>query len=84
MYKILNSFLICVKTNFSEHCSGLTDLNIGGYNEVTDEGVVCLAMKRGSQITKLNLSFCNTLTDTAMKSLGYHCSNIQHLNIQGM
>jgi F-box/leucine-rich repeat protein 2/20 len=50
---------------------------------VTDEGVVCLVMKCGHHLSRLNLSFCNTLTDTSMKSLGYHCPIIQNLNVQG-
>lgn len=66
---------------FSEHCPGITALNLEGCEEITHD---CLTLFSGHIISRLNLSHCNHLTDDSLIFIINTFWNIKDLNLDGV
>ena len=63
------------------NCNHLTSLNLGFcYEQVTD-AVIRFLSENCKDIEKLDLTWCDKLTDEGMANIGKHCKKLKHLII---
>jgi len=74
-----------VPTSFYEtlvsRCKNIHTLKLCGIQSLTDEAASQILETIGARLENLDLSWCGTVTDTTLKSVIDHCSNLTKLGL---